>query len=393
MHILHLHDRLSVRGGADIHLLAIAAAQVGEHRVSLAVGRVEPELHPPPGIELHLVPGLGGREREAPAASRRVRALVEKLAPDLVHLHNVLQPIVMSAVAGGTPAVATVQDHRSFCPGRGRVLPDGTPCDQAPSVQRCARCFDSPSYAAMITALTRKRAAALRGFQRVVVLSHYMAGELQTAGVAPQRIRVVPPFPWSPATAAAPPPELPAGPLALAAGRLVWAKGFHTLLEAWSEARPDLPLVIAGDGAARRELEEQAQRLGLGPDRVCFTGWLARDAVEGLLTRAQLFVMPSIWAEPFGIAGLEAQAGGVPVVATRTGGVEDWLHPEHGWLVPPGDIAALAAALAQAADPKESQRRGALAARYTAQHFDPGTLMALLERSYHQALAAWAAQR
>ncbi len=387
MHLLHVHDRLSVRGGADIHLLAIASRQAAEHRVSLAVGRVESDASPPPGVELHLTPGLGGRERGSDAAARRLGELVDRLRPDLVHIHNVLQPAVMQAAAHCAPAVATVQDHRSFCPGRGRLLPDGTPCGAAPSAQACAACLDDPDYASMITDLTRRRAQALRGFSRVVVLSDYMRGELVSAGLDPRRLRVVPPFPWSPAAPDPPAANLPLAPLVLASGRLVWAKGFHLLLEAWAMARPALPLVIAGDGPARAALEAQATQLGLDRRRVHFAGWLPRPGVEGLLGRARLVVMPSLWAEPFGIAGLEAQARGVPVAAFDVGGVRDWLRPEHGWLTPAADVAALAQALGEASLPGVAQRRGALAASFAATHFDPELCMALLASTYEEALA------
>jgi glycosyltransferase involved in cell wall biosynthesis len=388
MHIVHIHDRLSVRGGADIHLLAVAAQQALRRRVTVVVGRVERGLCPPPGVELLRIRGLGGRAREASAARDRLAASMATLEPDLLHLHNVLQPEVMSWVADQDPAVATVQDHRSFCPGRGRVLPDGAPCTLPPSVETCARCLDEPTYTTMITTLTQRRARALTGFSRVVVLSSYMAGELASAGLEPARLRVIPPFPWSPGPPQPPPPDLPPGPFAIAAGRLVWAKGFHLLLEAWARVRPPLPLLLVGEGPARRALEIQALALGLGPDEVHFTGWLPRPRVEGLLGSAQVALMPSLWAEPFGIAGLEAQAQGVPVIAFDVGGVASWLQPEHGWLVPAGSVDALVQAIGAASDPLVARRRGLRAAHFVAEHFDPEVLMDRLDATYREALAA-----
>ncbi len=380
MHILHIHDRLSTAGGADIHLLAVAAEQAAEHRVSLATGRADDTALLPPGVAHHSVAGLGGRRREAAAATRRLEALIAALRPDLLHLHNVLQPRVMRAVAASGRSVVTVQDHRSFCPGRGRLLPSGAPCSLQPGPEACAGCFDSPAYASMITALTRERAAALRGFGRVIVLSHYMAGELTRAGVAAERIRVIPPFPWRPPGAEFPAEDLPRPPYALAAGRLVEAKGFAVLLEAWRRARPALPLLIAGDGPARAALEARSTELD-----VRFLGWQPLPRVHALLAGAQVAVMPSLWAEPFGIFGLEAQALGVPVVASDVGGVRDWLRPEHGWLVPPGDPEALADALREASDPTRAGERGARARRFS-QRFAPAELMDRLRRCYDDLL-------
>jgi len=348
---------------------------------------MERDASPPPGVDLHVVPGLGGRERQSPAAVRRLEALVRKLRPSLLHMHNLVQPGVMAAVARWGPAVATVQDHRSFCPGRGMVLPDGQPCAHPESPQACTACFDDPGYAAMITALTAARTHALNGFERVVVLSDYMAQQLTAAGIESDRLRVIPPFPWAPSAPGATVPPLPSAPLALASGRLVWAKGFHLLLEAWARARPPLPLVIAGEGPARAALEDQAARLGLGPDRVIFTGWLPRAGVETLLGRARFTIMPSLWAEPFGIAGLEAQARGIPVLAFEVGGVPDWLNNEHGWLLPPADVEALICAVQHACDPAEAQRRGRRAALFVAERFDPPELTRKLTDTYREALA------
>jgi glycosyltransferase involved in cell wall biosynthesis len=386
MHILHVHDRLSARGGADIHLLAITERQARHHRVHLAVGRVDPGMEPPQGVQLHRLPGLGGRERSAPAAARALRRLCAQLGPQLLHMHNILQPAVMEMVPTLAPAVVTVQDHRSFCPGRGLVLPSGQPCPGGPSQEACEACFDDPDYADMITGLTARRLAALRRFPGLVVLSTAMARRLVATGIEPERIAVVPPFPWSPAGARAPELSLPSGPLALAAGRLVWAKGFHLLLEAWALLEHAPPLILLGEGPARAALEAQAATLGLAPPRLCLAGWLPRPEVEALLQRAQLAIMPSLWAEPFGIWGLEAQARGVPVVAFDTGGVTDWLHPEHGWLAPPADIGALAAALQQACDPALARERGDRAARFVAQHFQPRALMDRLEAVYRRVL-------
>ncbi len=383
MHVLHVHDRLSAAGGADIHLLAVAHRQAGVHRVSLAVGRVGHAPPLPDQIETHVVKGLGGRQREATGACRRFEALLRRLDPDLLHLHNVLQPEVMRAVTQARPSVATVQDHRAFCPGRGRMFPDGTPCVRPPGPDSCTRCFDSPSYAQVITALTQQRAAALRRFPAVVVLSRYMAGELRAAGVSGERIHVVPPFPWFPDDRSHAPNVSPAGPVVLAAGRLVRAKGFHVLLEAWARAGLDLPLVLAGDGPARADLEEQAKDTA----GVHFTGWLPQPAIRALLGRARVAVMPSLWAEPFGIAGLEALSLGVPVIASRLGGVGEWLGDSQGWLVPPGDPQALAEALREAEDPDEAAARGRRGAARVLRDFRTEPLMQRLEAVYTATLA------
>jgi glycosyltransferase involved in cell wall biosynthesis len=99
--------------------------------------------------------------------------------------------------------------------------------------------------------------------------------------------------------------------------------------------------LVAGDGGSRKELEEQACRLGLGR-RIVFTGF--RSDVPELLSEAAISVLPSL-SEGTSNTLLESMAAGVPVIATRVGGNLEVIEDEvSGLLVPPRDSAALAAA-------------------------------------------------
>jgi len=388
LHVLHVHDRLSWQGGADIHLLALLAQASGELRCSLAVGRIEAGPRLPRDVSLHRLRGLGGRVQEGVKAARRLVALAARLRPDLLHLHNIVQPEVLSAACALGPVVATVQDHRSFCPGRGKLLPTDLPCLR-PLSARCASCFEDPEYAAWITALTRRRLQALGGCARLVTLSPYMADELQAAGLCASRLRVVPPFPWFAPAQDRSALATPRPPWILAAGRLVRAKGFHLLLQAYARSRCQLPLLIAGEGPARRELQAQARELGLAGDderRAQFLGWVPHSALRALYNGARLAVLPSLWQEPFGITGLEALAAGVPVAAFDCGGISSWLAQERGWLLPHGDTEALAGALEAAMDESEAAARGARGAAWVAARYEPALLMQRLREVYREAL-------
>ncbi|MET0552241.1 MAG: glycosyltransferase, partial [Vicinamibacteria bacterium] len=196
MRVLHLCDRLTERGGAYQHLLAIVERQVADgHAVHLAVGRADADAHAPCAVSL--VPGLDART----AVPVDLGGALTAARPDVVHLHTVVNPEVLRWAAG-VPAVVTVQDHRAFCPGRGKWTLAGERCGVALSEDACAGCFDDPAYFRDTLALTRARLDALRPLC-VVVLSRYMRDELVAAGLDGGRVSVVPPFvrPFPPARA------------------------------------------------------------------------------------------------------------------------------------------------------------------------------------------------
>jgi glycosyltransferase involved in cell wall biosynthesis len=105
---------------------------------------------------------------------------------------------------------------------------------------------------------------------------------------------------------------------------------------------PDAQFVIAGDGPRRQELERLAQSRGIAP-RVQFIGHV--DEVPALLASSDLFVLPSR-SEAFPNSVLEAMATGLPIVATRVGGIVELVENQRtGVLVPPDDARALGHAM------------------------------------------------
>jgi glycosyltransferase involved in cell wall biosynthesis len=123
----------------------------------------------------------------------------------------------------------------------------------------------------------------------------------------------------------------------------------------------DLPwsLEVIGDGPARAAVEAASAPLG---DRVRYAGALDETAIATRLAEADIFVWPAI-NEAFGMALLEAQASGLPIVAGNSGGVGDIIADgETGLLAPPGDADAFAAAVrALLIDPERRAQFGAAA--------------------------------
>lgn len=151
-------------------------------------------------------------------------------------------------------------------------------------------------------------------------------------------------------------------------------KGWDVAYEAFRRVAADLPgarFAVVGDGDRRAEAEARARGDGLA-ERVEFLGRLAPDALAREYARASVVVLASTSpAESFGMVAAEANAAGAAVVASRVGGVPDFVRDgENGVLVPPGDAGAMSAALAALlAAPERARELGARGrARVTAEH-------------------------
>ncbi len=142
-----------------------------------------------------------------------------------------------------------------------------------------------------------------------------------------------------------------AAPLFLSVGRIESNKGFAVLVDALARTGTQLPdhwaWVLVGDGPQRAAIEAAVASAGIG-EHVRFTGSLADLDLHSIAEVADWFVHPTLY-EGSSIVTLEAMAHGLPVIASRAGGLPDKVDDgTSGYLVAPGDALALAEALARA---------------------------------------------
>jgi phosphatidylinositol alpha-1,6-mannosyltransferase len=211
----------------------------------------------------------------------------------------------------------------------------------------------------LLKARTRRRdfglRYALRHAARVVANSRFTAGLLRARGVPEERIAVCFPGVSLPSPALPPEPRAsrPGEFVLLSVGRLEPYKGHDRVIEALPlilREAPEAAYVVAGTGTQRRHLEEKARALGVG-DRVRFLGFVGPAELEETYRSADVFVLPSRQdpsggVEGFGIVFLEAGLRGLPVVAGRSGGVQDAVEDGRtGILIDPADPRAIAGAV------------------------------------------------
>lgn len=331
-----------------------------------------------------------------PFASRRLRRLLERERPDILHVHNpfpLLSPSIFHAARGLPVAtVWTLHNYRPFC-AAATLMREGVPCTECidrgsplPGVvhgcYRGSRLATLP-IAAMIELLSRAGTLA-REVDAFVVLTGFQREMVIRAGLPPDRVHVKANF------HPAPPPVVPwreREPRVLFAGRLGPEKGVRVLLDAWS-LWPGAPLLeIAGDGPERMALEARARALGIG-DHVRFLGQVPPAEVERRMSGARLLAVPSLCFEGFPLVVRDAFAAAVPVAASRIGALERIVEDgTTGVLFAPGDAADLRRRLSEAwADPGRLEAMG-LAARAS---FD---VRYTADRSYETLLEVYEAAR
>jgi glycosyltransferase involved in cell wall biosynthesis len=171
--------------------------------------------------------------------------------------------------------------------------------------------------------------------------------------------------------------------------RLDHLKDHHTALRALDrlvQSVPSARLLLVGDGPERGAIETEIDRHQLWSN-VSLLG--TRRDVSRVLAAADALLLTSI-SEGIPLTLLEGMAAGLPVVATRVGGVaEVVVDTETGLLAPSGDDAALAAALRQLAqEPGLRQRLGACGCQRVQDHFDDGAMLTSYDQIYREMLGA-----
>jgi glycosyltransferase involved in cell wall biosynthesis len=177
-------------------------------------------------------------------------------------------------------------------------------------------------------------------------------------------------------------------------GRLVEKKGCGTLIEAMASVQrccPAAELVVIGDGPLRANYEARAVALGV---RCRFLGVQPAAVVRDRMSRASVFCVPSVVAatgdaEGFGMVFIEAQAMGLPVVSTLSGGIPEAVNNgETGLLVAERDSAALAAAILRLMQDDELWQQYSLAGRRNVvSHFNLAQQTGRLENLFDHLLA------
>jgi glycosyltransferase involved in cell wall biosynthesis len=356
MKILHIITTIT-RGGAEGHLWELTRNQVLEgHAVTVAYLKGAPERQADfesAGIGVF---DLGLRRYGDPAPLFRLRRLLARLRPDVVHAHMPPAELYARLALLGdsrTPYVVSKHNDERFFAGPGSVWLSRWAARRASSVIAISDAV--------------RQYMVRRGVHRParIVTIHY--------GMDAGPYRAVTPAETGALRAAwgVPPDTFLVGTVA----RLAPQKALHVLLEGFAlylkSAAVPARLAVVGRGPLEETLKAHAKKLGI-ESAVVWGGF--RSDIPTVMKAFDAFALTSVY-EGFGLVLLEAMAAGKPVVATQVSAIPEVVADGlTGILIPPGEPQALAAALSRLEVREERESLGARGLERALSVFDPGTM-------------------
>jgi glycosyltransferase involved in cell wall biosynthesis len=347
-----------------------------------------------PYLELGPQGGLSAGDRvraayrmfENRVAAKNFERLLDDFEPDIIHAHGIhrqISPsILVPAERRGIPAVESLHDFHHICPAdtllyRGMMQCGPRQCGNlwygGCVRHRCVRdSLPASMLSAAETSWQRMRRVYERGITRFISPSAFMAEQMRVAG-------------WETPCDVIP-NSVPVQPMREGVGegfvlicRLAVGKGVHVALQAAIDA--GVHVRVAGTGPLADELMAAFPTIE-------FLGFLGGDEVSNLVAGSRAVIVPSEWYENAPMSVLEPMAQGVPVIASRIGGIPEQVTDEvDGLLVEPGDVKELARAMRTLEDhPEEALRLGANARETIAGRFAPQEHLVALLRTYDRAL-------
>jgi glycosyltransferase involved in cell wall biosynthesis len=331
MRILFVHENFGSFGGAEANVLTTAQElQNRGHEVQLIYEKTT-------GKEVD-----SWNETFFLKTSRAQfydKSVTEISKPDLIYLHKYSDlKVLKTLLNSGIPMVRMIHDHELYCMrGSKYNVWNRKVCHRSFSGGCLVPCGafigrKSGSLWPLKWVSYSKKSSELklsRECHLFIVASEYMKQELIHNGFPNEKIVIHPPVPSLKRDVQK---KNRGKNIILYVGQITRGKGLDLLIKALSHLKTDYQCVVVGTGNFQSYCENLAWRLGL-KDKVLFTGFLSPQQIESYYKQADIFVLSSIWPEPFGLVGLEAMSHALPVVAFDVGGVKEWLiHDYNGIL-------------------------------------------------------------
>lgn len=341
MRILMLNETAAPQGGEMNHYVIDVATRLRAmgDTVALVHGRHPKSEFRGTGYIFDHLRAFNGAIEEARI---RLEAIVDDFKPDLIQIHGAANERLHPWLTARAPTVRWIHNHDFYCSGDKMTHAwPRNPCKRAHgkaclALHATVGCGSAnPIRNWLRYQQVSTKLASLRTLPGLQVSSRMMADNLVRNGIDPARVVQIPLY----APTATGQKKLSLSPrrFVLHPGGLVPHKGVWLLVRQIARLPDDVDLVFAGGGGPlERPLNEYAARHGLSR-RIRVMGSVSPEQWCALFTQAELVVIPSLWNEPLGLAGIYAMAHGKPTVAFHGTGMDDWLiNGETGISIPFG---------------------------------------------------------
>lgn len=290
-----------------------------------------------------------------PSSARRLARVLDDFRPDIVQVQN-LYPLLSSTVFGpikkrGIPVVMRCPNYRLFCPGGLSLDPQGMVCERCWGGREwnCVRynCEKSMSKSlgyALRNAYGRISQNIRRGVDVFIVQSEFQKRKFMGQGIPEKNIGILAGI--SPVITSDSPRRL--GEWVSFVGRVSEEKGIYEFIEAAAQ-NPSIPFKIAGNLDGNFKMPKQL------PDNIEFVGFKKGEDLDKFYQSSRIIVVPSKWYEGFPNVIVRGMLHRKPVITTDIGAMQSIIdHKINGLLVPPGNSAELAGAIAELYNDTES---------------------------------------
>ena len=325
-------------------------------------------------------------------AAQQLARLLEKVKPDIAHVHSVhhhLSPSVLFVLKKyRLPVVQTLHDYKLVCPnyiflnGRGHVC------------EACAgrffyhallnKCFKNSYPASLLLAVESYVQFALQAHKKNVDLfispSRFLAEKLVQYGYPAERM-VVQPYTLPVAEYR---PQFSDSDYFVFTGRLTREKGLAFLLQAMKEIK-DARLCIVGTGPLETEIRKQIKSEGM--DNVELLGYKSGDELKSIVANGKFVVVPSQWYDNSPLVIYEAFSLGKPVIGARIGGISELISEGRtGFLFDPKDVPHFVRKVNELIhDPSKAMMMGRAARQKAESEFAPDAHYAKILELYQRA--------
>lgn len=338
MKVLQVHNQYRFDGGENVMYQSIVRLLRKNGHEVCVFERNSKDLRGLDGKIQALTEGVYSR-----SARKSVAVLLKKERPDIVHVHN-LYPLISPSVLvacreAQLPVVMTCQNYRSTCPISYHFR-KGSVCELCCGgrefwcvLKNCRESLPESIGYALRNAAARKWRLFGDNVTLYVPPTEFVKRRAVEAGLPADRIVVVPNVISAPDSGSYASGD---GNYVAYAGRISPEKGIDTLLA--SAHRTGLPVRLAGDYSSMPGIVKTA------PASAQFIGYLNSTQLNGFYRDARFLVVPSVWFEPFGLVAAEAMSRGLPVIASKMGGLSEIIEDGvTGLLFEPGNVEDLAA--------------------------------------------------